>query len=149
MEEFMLEQVASMFDNMKPMMKKLKKKSYEQNMKIFKQQYGIYIDDMLVYIEKREDKEKAAKEISLEFCERVKERFSVKGKIKGVVQMDLNMFAIYYVFPAILSSYRDHTKLLADQLCETWGSVFKDGKIGYTDYDTIYNSFSEKIFGIF
>ena len=145
----MLEQVTYMFDNMKPMMKKLKKKSYEQNMKDFKHQFGICIDDMLVYIEKHEDKEEAAKEMAVEFCEKVKERFSVKGKIKGVVQMDLNMFVIYYVFPAILSSYRDHTKLLADKLCETWGSVFKNSKIGYTDYDTIYNSFNEKIFGIF
>ena len=145
----MLEQVTGMFDNMKLMLKKVKKKSYEQNMKEFKHQYGICIDDMLVYIEKREDKEEAAKEISLEFCEKVKEKFSVKGKIKGVVQMDLNMFMIYYMFPAILSSYRDHTKLFADILCETWGSVFKDSKISYADYDTIYNSFSEKIFGIF
>lgn len=144
----MLEQSACMFDNMKPMLKKLKKKSYEQNMKDFKHQYGICIDDMLVYIEKREDKKEAAKEISVEFCEKVKERFSVNGKIRGVVQMDMNMFAIYYIFPSILSSYRDNTKLLADTLCETWGNVFKDSKIGYTDYDTIYNSFSEKIFGI-
>ena len=145
----MLEQVAGMYDDMKPMLKKLKKKSYEQNMKNFRQQYGICIDDMLVYIEKRENKEEAAEEISLEFCQKIKDRFSVKGKIKGVVQMDLNMFTIYYVFPSILSSYRDHTKLLADKLCETWGMVFKDSKIGYADYDTIYNSFSEKIFGIF
>ena len=148
MEAFMLEQSVFMFDNMKPMLKKLKKKSYEQNMKEFKHQYGICIDDMLVYIEKQEDKQKAAKEISMEFCEKVKERLSVNGKIRGVVQMDMNMFAIYYIFPAILSSYRDNTKLFADTLCETWGSVFKDSKIGYTDYDTIYNSFSEKIFGI-
>ena len=58
----MLEQVAGMFDNMKPMLKKVKKKSYEQNMKDFKHQYGICIDDMLVYIEKCENKEEAAKE---------------------------------------------------------------------------------------
>ena len=145
----MLEQVAGIFDDMKPMLKKLKKKSYEQKMKEFKQQYGICIDDMLVYLEKSEDKEEAAKKISLEFCEKVKERVSVNGKIRGVIQMDMNMIMIYYVFPSILSSYRDHTKLLADKLCETWGSVFKDSKIGYADYDTIYNSFNEKIFGIF
>lgn len=144
----MLEQVASMFDNMKPMLKKLKKKSYEQNMKNFRQQYGFYFDEMLDYIEKSENKEEAAKEISLKFCENVKEGFSVRGKIKGVVQMDLNLFSIYYVFPSILLSYRDDAKLLADKLCETWGFVFKDSKIGYTDYDTIYKSFNEKIFGI-
>ena len=63
--------------------------------------------------------------------------------------MDLNFFMIYYVFPAILMTQNDNAKLMADTLCETWGKSFKDSKIGYTDYDTLYESFKEKIFGIF
>lgn len=145
----MLEQVAGMYDNMKPMLKKLKKKSYEQNMKMFREQYGHYLNDMMDYISRNENKKEAAKEISEIFCERVKERFAVRGKIKGVVQMDLNLFSVYYIFPAIMLSYHDEAKMLADTLCETWSSAFKDGKIGYTDYNTLYNTFNEKIFGIF
>ena len=145
----MLEQVAGMYDNMKPMLKKLKKKSYEQNMKMFREQYGHYLNDMMDYISRNENKKEAAKEISEIFCERVKESFAVRGKIKGVVQMDLNLFSVYYIFPAIMLSYHDEAKMLADTLCETWNSAFKDGKIGYTDYNTLYNKFNEKIFGIF
>ena len=75
--------------------------------------------------------------------------FEKRGKIKGNVQMDLNFFMIYYVFPAILMTQSDDAKLMADTLCETWGKSFKDAKIGYTDYDKLYESFKEKIFGIF
>ena len=90
-----------------------------------------------------------AKEISKVFIAAVKERFEKKGKIKGYIQMDLNFFMIYYVFPAILMTQHEEAKLIADTLCEDWGNSFKDSKIGYTDYDTIYNSFKEKIFGLF
>ena len=63
--------------------------------------------------------------------------------------LDLNFFMIYYVFPAILKRNHEYAKLLADTLCETWGSSFKNSKIGYTDYETLYKAFREKIFGIF
>ena len=91
----------------------------------------------------------AAKEIAEVFVEAVKSRYEVKGKIKGTVQADLNFFMIYYVFPAILKRNHEYAKLLADTLCETWGSSFKNSKIGYTDYETLYKAFREKIFGIF
>ena len=83
------------------------------------------------------------------FVNAVKQIFEKRGKISGKVQMDLNFFMIYYVFPAILMTQNDNAKLMADTLCETWGKSFKDSKIGYTDYDTLYESFKEKIFGIF
>lgn len=103
---------------------------------------------MEVYLDKG-DPEKAAKEIAEVFVEAVKSRYEVKGKIKGTVQADLNFFMIYYVFPAILKRNHEYAKLLADTLCETWGSSFKNSKIGYTDYETLYKAFREKIFGIF
>lgn len=72
-----------------------------------------------------------------------------KGKIDSAVQTDLNFFMIYYVFPAILLTEHDDAKLIADHLCSRWGEKFKNSKIQYTDYDSLYVSFREKIFGIF
>ena len=95
-----------------------------------------------------DDPASAAKEIAEAFVEAVRSRYEVRGKIKGRIQADLNFFMIYYVFPAILKRGHAQAKLLADTLCETWGSSFKDSRIGYTDYDTLYRSFREKIFGI-
>ena len=144
----MLNQVETMFDDMEKMIKKLKKKQYEENMENFMAAYEAYFLEMETYMSEN-DSQTAAKEISQVFVDAVKERYEVKGKIKGYVQADLNLFMIYYVFPTILKRDHEHAKLLADTLCETWGSSFKDSKIGYTDYDSLYKSFREKIFGIF
>ena len=143
----MLYQVETMFDDMEKKTKNLKKKKYEENMEIFMATNESYFLEMESYLSKG-NPEAAAKEISRVFVEAVKNRFEVKGKIKGRVQADLNFFMIYYVFPAILKRNHEQAKLLADTLCETWGNSFKGSKIGYTDYDTLYNSFREKIFGI-
>lgn len=144
----MLNQVETMFDDMEKMIKKLKKKQYEENMENFMTAYEAYFLEMETYMSEN-DPQTAAKEISQVFVDAVKERYEVKGKIKGYVQAELNLFMIYYVFPTILKRDHEHAKLLADTLCETWGSSFKDSKIGYTDYDSLYKSFREKIFGIF
>ena len=144
----MLNQVETMFDDMEKMIKKLKKKQYEENMENFMTANEAYFLEMETYMSEN-DPQTAAKEISQVFVDAVKERYEVKGKIKGYVQADLNLFMIYYVFPTILKRDHEHAKLLADTLCETWGSSFKDSKIGYTDYDSLYKSFREKIFGIF
>ena len=79
---------------------------------------------------------------------RVAQHFSVGDRIKGKVQVDLNFFMIYYVFPAILLTENEHAVLLADEICSAWGNHFKDSKIKYTEYDKLYVSFHDKIFGI-
>ena len=144
----MLERVETIFDHMGPMLKKVKKKQYEENMKAFRQEYNHYFFEMTDYM-KAEKKEFLAKEIASVFVEAVKRKFEVKGKIKGYLQIDLNFFMIYYVFPAILMTQHEDAVIIADAICEAWGNSFKDSKIKYADYDTIYNSFKEKIFGIF
>ena len=144
----MLQQVETMFEDMAPMLKGLKKKNYETNMKAFREKNNEFFFQMMDQL-KTEKKEVVAKHISNSFVAAVKQIFEKRGKIKGKVQMDLNFFMIYYVFPSILMTQSDDAKLMADTLCETWGNSFKDAKIGYTDYDTLYESFKEKIFGIF
>lgn len=144
----MLQGIESIFDDMKAMLKKPKKKQYEENMKIFREKYNHFFFEMTDYM-KAEKKEVMAKEVANVFVAAVKEKFEKNGKIKGYIQLDLNFFMIYYVFPAILMTGHDDAKLIADTLCETWGNTFKDSTIGYTDYDTLYNSFKEKIFGLF
>ena len=143
----MLQQVEAVFEDMAPMLKGLKKKNYEANMKAFREKNNEFFFGMVEQLN-FENKEAVAKHLSNSFVNAVKQIFEKRGKIKGRLQMDLNFFMIYYVFPAILMTQNDNAKLMADTLCETWGKSFKDSKIGYTDYDTLYESFKEKIFGI-
>ena len=133
----MLDHVEKIFADMKPMMKKLKKASYKVNMEAFIENHGHYFREMTEYTENASDKVYDAY-VSPK-----------KGKIDSAVQTDLNFFMIYYVFPAILLTEHDDAKLIADHLCSRWGEKFKNSKIQYTDYDSLYVSFREKIFGIF
>lgn len=144
----MLQQVETIFEDMAPMLKGLKKKSYEANMKTFREKNNEFFFEMMDQL-KVGNKEVIAQHLSNSFVAAVKQIFEKNGKIKGNLQMDLNFFMIYYVFPSILMTQSDDAKLMADTLCETWGKSFKDAKIGYTDYDKLYESFKEKIFGIF
>ena len=144
----MLQRVEAMFEDMAPMLKGLKKKNYETNMKAFREKNNEFFFQLMDQL-KAGNKEIIAQHLSNSFVSAVKQIFEKRGKIKGNVQMDLNFFMIYYVFPAILMTQSDDAKLMADTLCETWGKSFKDAKIGYTDYDKLYESSKEKIFGIF
>ena len=93
---------------------------------------------------------RAAEEIADTLINRVEKKFaSKKGKIDSRTQVDLNFFMIYYVFPTILGTEHEYAKLIADSICSAWGKRFKESQIQYTDYDTLYGSFREKIFGIF
>ena len=59
----MLENVEAMFDNMGGMMKKLKKKSYEENTRLFLEKNGCYFQEMTELMDGAEEKEKMAGEI--------------------------------------------------------------------------------------
>lgn len=147
----MLDNVASMFDDMKEMMKKLKKNNYETNMKTFIKSYGHFFEEMTETVDEAEDKEKTAKQIAVCFVDAVEERFASgnRKKISSHLQADLNLFAIFYIFPALLKTEHQDSRLIADSICAEWGARFKNSKISYTDYDSLYGTFREKIFGIF
>lgn len=145
----MLERVESMFDNMLSMMKKLKKASYEKNMKEFRANYGHYFEEMTNCVEQREDKESAAKEVGESFVKAIDDAYAVKGKFKSHTEANLNLFLIYYVFPAILLTENPYAETVANGIRDAWRIKTKNDKFQYADYNKIYSSFREKIFGIF
>lgn len=146
----MLNHIENIFDEMKPMMKKLKKKNYKENMDGFLNKYGHYFHEMTALAAGAEDKEEMADEMATVFVDSVEKKFASpkKGRVDGVVQLDLNFFMIYYVFPAILLTEHEDARMIADHIRDQWSRRFKDSDIQYSDYDAIYNAFREKIFGI-
>ena len=146
----MLQGFENIFDEKDVLLKHLKKESYEQNTEYFKNEYGHFFDEMFEYVDGSDDKESAAKEIADTIIAGVSKKYTdARGKISGRDQVDNNFFMIYYVFPTILSVESTDNKLIADAICNEWGNSFKDSKIQYTDYDSLYGSFRHKIFGIF
>ena len=71
---------------------------------------------MTEYTENASDKETAAKELAVDFTDKVYDAYvsPKKGKIDSAIQTDLNFFMIYYVFPAILLTEHDDAKLIAE-----------------------------------
>ena len=145
----MLDNIETIFDNMAGMMKKLKKVSYRKNMEAFQERNGHFFQEMIQYTKQSADKEAAAEKIAEYFTDMVWDHFSKNGKIRPVTQVDLNLFVIYYVFPSILMTGSDDATLIADHIRDAWSAKFKNSNIQYTDYDKIYDSFNEKIFGMF
>ena len=145
----MLDGIEVVFDDMNEMLKRLKKKIYESNMNLFRNKNEHYFHEMTDFVDAAEDKAAAESEIAEVFIRAAKGRFERTGKISSRTQADMNFMMIYYVFPSILLTNHAEADNIAKTLCAKWGESFKDSKIGYTDYDKLYNSFNEKIFGIF
>jgi hypothetical protein len=138
-----------LFQDLEMMLRKLKKPTYEANMDRFRKEHGQYLEDMICYVERSEDTESAISKIANAFADDVQKAFSVKGKINGRKQADMNFFMIYYVFPAILLAEAPCSERLCDGIRDVWNSRFKGTNINYTTYDRLHDSFRNKIFGIF
>lgn len=146
----MLKDIEMIFGDMKPMMKKLKKKSYVEHSKEFKEKYDFYFEEMTQHVRDAPNKEAASKEIGHQLAEKVKQKFAnERGKINPGTQADLNLFMVYYVFPTLLKTEDENAREIAGEICNEWAETFPGNNIGYTDYDAIHQSFREKIFGIF
>lgn len=147
----MLEQVGSIFEQMIPMLKKLKQKTYEPRMQEFRETYGHFYQEMTDYIDSQDEKEAAIDLVAATFVQQVQKTATEqgKGKISGRRQVDMNFFMIYFGFPALLLTEHPQADALAGAICKKWGETFKDSQIGYTTFEKLNGSFRNKIFGIF
>ena len=145
----MLDHVEVIFNNMPEMLKRLKKASYAERMEKFRDEHGHFFREMTDAVELAEDRDPIAAEIAGVVVEAARERFTVRGRINGRTQTDMNFFMIYFVFPAILMTRSTCADQVAKAIRDQWSRTFKNSDIGYTDYESLLGSFTEKIFGIF
>lgn len=148
----MLEQAGTMFDNMEAMMYHLKKKAYKERMGEFREKNQEILAEMTELVERAEESERdeMAAQTAKAFADAVEARFAKRGKISGRSQMDINLFMIYFVFPAILLTQSEYAGLLADAVRDEWRGRFRDSaQINYTTYEEIYSTFQEKFLGLF
>lgn len=148
------EHMADMYVDIRKMLKKLKKPTYEKNFQEFREKNGYYFQQMTAYVDQAEDKKQAGYEIGRQLTKEVREAFALKkgragGRINSGTQADLNLYTIFYVFPTLLMTESKDAGMIADCICQEWAKEFKGNNIRYTDYDTLYQSFRNKIFGIF
>lgn len=146
----MKERIEEMFDKMYPMTDGVKKASYENWMSEFRERHGNALLEMAATVEGAGDQAVEAEKIAGLFADAAESLFSKRGKISPRKQVDINCFMIYYIFPAILLTQHECAAILADAIRDEWRKRFKNSRqLEYTDYDTIYRSFNDKIFGMF
>ena len=148
----MLEQAGTMFDNLEALMYRLKKKAYKERMGEFREKNQEILAEMTELVERAEESERdeMAAQTAKAFADAVEARFAKRGKISGRSQMDINLFMIYFVFPAILLTQSEYAGLLADAVRDEWRGRFRDSaQINYTTYEEIYSTFQEKFLGLF
>lgn len=139
-----------MFDDMEAMMHRIKKKVYKERMEVFRKNNTDILKEMTDYVEHAADQREAAAQVAAAFADAVTKRFGKRGKISSRSQMDINLYMIYYVFPAILLTKSECAELLADAVRDEWRGRFRDSeRIDYATYEVLCESFKEKFFGIF
>ncbi len=114
------------------------KKEYEVNTNKFKADRLEYMRDLM-------NKDTISEQAKL-FCQDVFNTYAKRGKIRGGDMMTLNYFAIYYIFPTIISEAENATEI-CDELKNAWNKQFNEN-INYTDYDSLMEGFVTKLFGI-
>lgn len=166
----MLEQAGSMFDDMERMLNRIKKKVYRERMDFFCRKNAQLLSEMTGLVEQAvnqdqaenenqaevenqneaEKRDEAAAQVAKAFADAVEARFAKRGKISGRSQMDINLFMIYFVFPAILLTESDCAVSLADAIRDEWRGRFRDSaQLDYTTYEEISETFKEKFLGLF
>ena len=141
--------IEDIFSGYKRMITDLKKPSYELNMKDFRREQGQFVEDMLRSVKDSSDQDEICAQLGKDFADGAHEYFSRGGRIRGRLQADINLFMIYYVFPAILLTGDEAADRLCTGMKDAWNGRFSDTNISYTTYEKLYDSFNEKIFGMF
>ncbi len=139
-----------MFDDMEAMIHHIKKKVYMERMEVFRAKNADILGEMLGFVENAQEKQAAAAQVAAVLADAVEKRFAKRGRISGRSQMDINLYMIYFVFPAILLTKSECAGMLADAVRDEWRGRFRDSaQISYTTFEELCGNFQEKILGIF
>lgn len=136
-------EMIKLFDDYEILLTGFNRSKYIKNMQVFKEKYK----DTLTELYRQSNEEYRS------FAEAVYKRYSFMGKVGKMKKKDLNLFMIYYIFPAMLLTGEDNAEketahASCDRLLETWNSVFATD-ISYLEYSTILEGFNDKLFGVF
>ena len=143
----MLEKVAEMYGEKKDYLHKMNRDRYISKTVVFHKSYGDLIKEMTDYVDNSESAGKAAKEVAHVFAEEIRKEYCPKGKPKMGAKVDVTMFTIYYVFPALLMTGNPHAREICDAIVAEWPGLFGN-EIGYATYEKLRDSFRNTMFGI-
>ena len=138
-----------MFDKYQRKMGKVKKRDYEIYSEEFMTENRACLEEMLQYVNAREDRQLAAKEVATVLFDNVTRQLGKFGKLRRNTVIDLSIYMIYYLFPSILKLENESSTLLCDAIRDEWRIRSKNENYNYASYDEVYKGFKEKLFGFF
>lgn len=155
MEQELLTQIEDLFGQAKTMNEQFARETYAVAFKGYCEKNHSLWQNMADACSKdlESGENKACQEIGEAFVKTVQKRLEQESKKKkqDSVQLDLNLYMVSYVLPAILEYYKDYVgpmkqaELLTGAICEKWSALPKGGHIEAADYATIQGGFKSKL----
>lgn len=145
----MFDATEKMFGKFQLRLGKVKKKDYERIFEGFMGDNRELLCEMLQYISARDDKQEAASEVAKIVYDNMTVQYGKRGKLPKGITIDMSIYLIYYMFPAILKLEDENSKILADALRDEWRVRTKNELFDYTTYEEVHKGFKEKLFGFF
>ena len=130
--------IIKIFEGVEPLSMISEKTKYEDAMNMFLSERYSYLKELV------EATDVAA--ASKAFCNEVNDAYKKVGKSRMGDFTNLNIFLIYFIFPAILKNEEERAAAICDALKDAWNSRFRCN-IDYSDYDSLMEGFQNRILG--
>lgn len=152
MEKIDLQAVAALPEQAQSCLKGFKKNTYAASFETYMDENRALWDSFHALFSSAEDITGTAGEVADCLVKTVEEALAdKKGRIgKEQLQLDINLYMVSYVFPAILSCQEypknnNNAVKMADVICAKWKEAFPKYSISYTDFASIQGGFKQKL----
>lgn len=155
MEQILLNRIPELFEEMSPRIAKFSRETYSDSFQEFLSKYEELWRGLSALCQE-EDEQKREEECN-EFAKHLAKfggdmRASETKKTKrNKMQLDLNLYMVTYVLPAIIEYYKENvgpvkkTEALTDAICNAWMEYPDSGHIEASDFDSIKSGFKTKL----
>lgn len=147
-----LKAVAALPGQAEARLKGFKKNTYEAAFDAYMDENRTLWDSLHTLFAQEEDITQTAEEVAACLVNAVEEIVSgQKGRTgKEHAQLDINLYMVSFVFPAILSCQEypkkdNNATKMADIICAKWKEAFPKYTISYTDFASIQGGFKQKL----
>ena len=144
--------VAALPEQTETRLKDFKKNTYEDSFDAYMEENKVLWDSFHELFTQEEDITQTAQEVASCLVHAVEAIVSEqKGRAgKEHKQLNINLYMVSYVFPAILSCQEypkkdNNATKMADIICAKWKEAFPKYAISYADFVTIQSGFKQKL----
>lgn len=152
MEQIDLKAVADLLEQTQNWLRGFRKETYADSFTSFIEENNKLWMDLRILFAKKEESVQTQEAVALALTTKMQELLAAgkNRREKEKIQLDVNLYMVSYVCPAILSC-QEYQKTdgnavkMADAICKKWNETFKGHTIQYADFATIQSGFKQKL----